>query len=76
MKNVEKVFGKKITYYKHPEDCLKNSNCAIILTSWKQYFSLSNKEFSKMKTPILIDTRRILAGKKINVKYIGLGIGE
>lgn len=76
LNNIKTIFDNKITYCNKISDCLKNSDCAIILTSWKQYSSLSSNSFSKMRNPLLIDTRRLLANKKLDVKYIGLGVGE
>jgi UDPglucose 6-dehydrogenase len=73
--NAKSIFKNKITYYSDVSNCLKNSDCAVLLTPWKQYLSLCD-EFSKMRNPILIDTRRLLANKKLSVKYIGLGIGN
>ena len=76
LNNTRAIFDKKIIYCDSITNCLKNSDCAIILTPWKQYSSLSSNVFSKMKNPMLIDTRRLLANKKLGIKYIGLGIGE
>jgi len=73
--NAKSVFNNKVMYCTDVSDCLRSSDCAVLLTSWKQYLSL-RKEFSKMRNPILIDTRRLLANKKLPVKYVGLGIGN
>lgn len=73
--NTKSIFNNKVMYCADVSDCLRNSDCAVLLTSWKQYLSLG-KEFSKMRNPILIDTRRLLANKKLPIKYVGLGIGS
>lgn len=75
IENMKYVFGNKITYCYKVDDCLKDSDCAIILTAWEEYKRLSSGNFKKMRNALLIDTRRIFAKKKLDIKYIALGIG-
>ena len=76
--NFKKIFENKISYHKNVIDCLKNSNCCIILTEWDQYKKLQPSVFRKnMKNPSIIDARRIfnpMKFSKLNFKAIGLGM--
>jgi len=77
IENFKKIFGRKITYHSKVNDCIKNSDCCLILTEWDEYRKLQSSLFKKyMKKPNLIDARRVLdPGKfsKLNFKAIGLG---
>lgn len=77
LKNFNKVFGKKIAYFSSINECLRDSDCCIILTEWPQFRSLSPSVFKKnMKKTNIIDARRILDPakfSKFNFKAIGLG---
>ncbi len=46
------------------------------MTQWKQYEKIDNNSIKDMKTKIIIDSRRLLANKKINADYNALGIGR
>ncbi len=74
--NTKIIFGDKILYFKKIDDALKESQCVIIMTPWKQYLKLKKINFQKMKNKIIIDTRRILNFKDNEMTYIGLGIGK
>ena len=39
-------------------------------------FILKNNDFKNMKRKLIIDTRRILSGKNLNVEYFALGVGN
>ena len=73
--NTKKIFGERILYSTSLIDSFTNSDCVIIMTSWKEYFMISNKHCNNMKQRNLIDTRRILDGKKLNVNYKAIGNG-
>ena len=75
IKSIKKIFGERISYSTSLIDSFTNSDCVIIMTSWKEYFMISNKHCNKMKQRNLIDTRRILDGKKLNVNYKAIGNG-
>ena len=74
--NTKNIFGDKIIYSKSLIDALNGSQCAIIMTQWKEFENLNNIIIKKMKKKIIIDCRRILAGSKLNAKYYALGIGK
>jgi hypothetical protein len=45
------------------------------MTPWKVYTKLNSNDFQKMKKKLVIDTRRILSGKNLNVDYLAIGLG-
>ncbi|MHA1146636.1 MAG: UDP-glucose dehydrogenase family protein [Promethearchaeota archaeon] len=72
----EAVFRKRIKYANSIEEALKESECAILVTDWDEFKSLSPETFKKyMKTPNLVDGRRIynykIFTKQLNFKAIG-----
>ncbi len=75
--NFRKLFKEKITYCSSIDECLRDSDCCFILTEWDSFGKLKPEKFKKlMKTPNVIDARRILDPKKfsgINFKAVGLG---
>jgi len=75
--NFRKLFKEKITYCSSIDECLRDSDCCLILTEWDPFGKLKPEKFKKlMKTPNVIDARRILDPKKfsgINFKAVGLG---
>ena len=77
--NFKFIFGKKITYSHTIDECLKGSDCCILLTEWDEYKKLKPEDFKKkMNTTNIIDARRILDPakfSKLNFKAIGLGNG-
>jgi len=72
------LFQNKIQYAPTAVNCLKNADCAILVTEWDEFKKLTPEDFTKnMRQPILIDGRRIynpeLFSKKLNFTAIGLG---
>lgn len=76
MENTKKIFKNKINYSVSLPESLKNSQCAIIMTPWKQFTKLKNSDFKNMKRKLVIDTRRILRQQNLNIDYHALGIGK
>ena len=66
----------KINYRKSVSDAIQDSQCVIIMTQWKQYQKLTNNDFKNMKRKIVIDCRRILVEKQLDVDYFAIGIGK
>lgn len=75
IENTRKIFGDKIRYFDSVKDALRNSECAVIMTSWKEYSKLNNDHLKKMKRKIIVDSRRLLRGSGVNAKYFPIGIG-
>jgi len=76
IENTKKIFGNRIKYFTNTRECLKNSSCAILLTYWKEYQTLTENDFKKMRKPFVIDTRRILTKKRLKLNYVALGVGS
>lgn len=76
IENTYQIFKNKITFVTKPELVCTDSDCIILLTPWKEYQFIKEKNFLKMKKPLIIDTRRILKIKNKKIKYIGLGMGK
>jgi nucleotide sugar dehydrogenase len=58
------------------EDALSKSDVAIIITNHKEFYDIDSTMFSsKMKNPIVIDTRNVLSSKisKLGIIYRGIG---
>jgi len=75
IENTKEVFLGKIEYNKSIIDALTKSQCAIIMTQWKEYSKINNNMITKMNKKIIIDSRRILANKNIDADYQAIGIG-
>ena len=74
--NTMSLFGDKINYSKSIQSALHKSHCAIIMTQWKRYEKLNNKEFNFMTKKLVIDCRRVLVGKALDVDYFAIGLGK
>jgi UDPglucose 6-dehydrogenase len=77
IENFEKIYKNKINYYEKISECIKDSDCCIILTDWKEYTELKPRIFSKnMRTKNIIDARRVLDPRKFNeLNYRAIGLG-
>ena len=76
IKNTKRIFENKISYAKTIEDALSKSQCVIIMTQWKQYEKLNNNNFKHMTTKFVIDCRRMLVGKQLDIDYYAIGLGK
>jgi UDPglucose 6-dehydrogenase len=74
--NARKILHDNIKYANSIPSSLKNSQCAIIMTKWKEYEGINNKTTKYMDKKFIIDTRRILSNKNLDVKYYGIGLGQ
>ena len=58
--NAKMIFGNSIKYSKNPVDCIKNTDCCILVTEWNEFKNLKPQDFVKqMNRPLLIDGRRL-----------------
>jgi UDPglucose 6-dehydrogenase len=73
--NVKQIFNDKIEYYTSIDEAIKKSDCVLLMTPWKEYKKLENKNFQKMNRKLVIDTRRLLIQKNLNLEYVALGVG-
>ncbi len=74
--NARKIFHDNTKYAKSILSALKNSQCTVIMTKWKEYERINNKTIKHMDKKFIIDTRRILSNKNLNAKYYAIGLGQ
>jgi UDPglucose 6-dehydrogenase len=77
--NARKLLKQKIKYAHSAIDCLKNADCAVLVTEWDEFKKLEPKDFTQnMRNPILVDGRRIYDPETFSTKlrYVALGLGE
>jgi UDPglucose 6-dehydrogenase len=77
--NTRKILKDKISYASSAVECLKNADCAILVTEWEEFRKLKPEDFTQnMRKSILIDGRRIYNPEKFSKKlrYIAIGLGE
>ncbi len=70
--------GKKlnIEYANSAREALDGADAAIIQNEWSEFKKLTAMDFKRMRTPVVIDGRRILDGislEKAGVTYRGIG---
>ena len=76
--NAKKIFGDKVRYEERVRDCLKDSECCIIVTEWDEYKALKPNDFQRyMKNPAVVDGRRIYDPEEFKlIKYATVGLGS
>jgi UDPglucose 6-dehydrogenase len=77
--NAKKILKEKISCASSAVKCLKDADCAILVTEWEEFRRLKPEDFTEnMRKPILIDGRRIYNPEKFSKKlcYIAIGLGE
>jgi UDPglucose 6-dehydrogenase len=78
MSVAKKIFKDKIHYASSTLDCIKQADCAILITEWPEFKKLTPEDFiHNMNQPALVDGRRIYDPssfqKKMRFAAIGLG---
>ena len=77
LENFESIFGAEISYHTDITECLKDSDCCIIMTDWDAYGSLTPRDFeTNMRAPNVVDARRVLDAAKFqgaSFRAVGLG---
>jgi len=76
IENTKVIFGNSIVYESNVKNALRDSYCGVIITPWNDYSKISNNEIKFMKKKLIIDTRRLLVKKKLDVEYFAVGIGS
>ena len=74
--NTRKIFRDNAKYAITISSALKNCQCAIIMTQWKEYEKIDNKTIKYMNKKFIIDSRRILSNKNLVAKYYAVGLGQ
>jgi len=75
IENSKRIFQNKVTFYENIDDCVKESDCCVIMTDWDEYKKISKNTFVTMKHKLVIDARRILNHELFDdsIKLITLG---
>ncbi|MFX0038837.1 MAG: UDP-glucose dehydrogenase family protein [Promethearchaeota archaeon] len=77
LQTAEEELGDKIKYSKSLEEALKESECTLLITEWEEFKNLTPEDFKKhMKTPNLVDGRRIYDYEKFNASLPFRAIGR
>ena len=76
LENARKIFRDNVKYVKSIPSALKDCQCAIIMTQWKDYESIDNKTIKRMAKKLIIDSRRILSTKNLDAEYYAIGLGQ
>ncbi len=67
-----------VTQSKTARECISGADLAITMTAWKEFQNLKPREFARlMKTPVLIDARRIYDPEAYSkgLRYLAIGLG-
>ena len=76
IENTKIIFKEKIKYAKSIFQSLDKSQCAIVMVHWKEFERINNNSTKVMKRKFIVDCRRALAEKQLNVEYHAIGIGK
>jgi len=76
IENTKNIFKEKIKYSKSIFQSLDKSQCAIVMVHWKEFERINNNSTKVMKRKFIVDCRRALAEKQLNVEYHAIGIGK
>ncbi|HUT80874.1 MAG TPA: UDP-glucose/GDP-mannose dehydrogenase family protein [Candidatus Bathyarchaeia archaeon] len=72
------LIGNKIRYTNSIDEAIKDADACLLITEWAEFKELKPEKFKQMKTPILIDGRRIYEPDeflKEGITYAGIGLG-
>jgi UDPglucose 6-dehydrogenase len=79
IENVRQMFGSRIEYAHSAIECIDRADCCIVATEWEEFSKIKQSDFVKrMKTPIVIDGRRIYDPSEFSktLKFAAVGLGE
>ncbi len=79
LEKANRILGKKVVYASSVRSGLRDADCCILATEWPEFKGLRPKEFaSLMRTPLLIDARRIYSPDKYMryLRYRAPGLSE
>jgi len=76
--NFRKKFNDKINYCTKVLECIKETDCCVILTDWDEYKELTVDSFkTSMNSPCVIDARRVFDPKEMqSITYSAIGFGN
>ncbi len=68
--NMRKVFPD-VEYAETAKDAIKDSDACLVVTEWKEFGDLSDRDFGAMRTKVVIEGRRILDRNRVS-KFDGI----
>ncbi len=72
-----KILGERVTFIGNPKEALSGTDCAIIVTEWEIFRKLTPRDFIEtMKTPIVIDARRIFPAEEFEKELTYIAVGR
>ena len=77
--NARKVFRDAIRYAATASDCVRNSDCCILVTEWDEFKDIRATDFRQlMRRPVVIDGRRIYNPEEFangGITFLAIGLG-
>jgi len=76
--NAKAIFKDDIEYASSAIECLKNADCCILVTEWEEFKKLKPEDFiQNMRTPILLDGRRLFDPEEFSrkIRFMAIGLG-
>jgi len=77
MGNARRIFGDAVKYANTLEESIEGSDCVLLVTEWDEFRKLEpGMLVENMRTPCLIDSRRIFKHAEFGgkVKYYAIGL--
>ncbi len=78
IENAKRLLPEEVNYINDAYDTLKDKDCLLILTDWKEFKQVDFKKMKEyLKAPTIIDGRNLYKKddlKKLGFTYIGMGI--
>jgi UDPglucose 6-dehydrogenase len=74
--NIKTIFGDKINYANTPDEVLKESDCLLVLTEWKEFLNYKPKAFDVLKDKVVFDGRNCfdpVEMSKVGINYFNIG---
>jgi len=76
LENARKLLGTEVLYAGSAEECIKGADCCIVVTEWDEFRKLRPEDFLRlMRTPAVVDGRRIYDPKEFGGKLMYAAIG-
>jgi UDPglucose 6-dehydrogenase len=77
-RKASQVLTDKVIYASTLEECLTSADCCVIATEWREFQNITLQTVKKlMKSPVIIDGRRILDPKDFkDVYFYAIGLSQ
>jgi len=79
MENARAIFGDEVEYAGSAVDCIRDADCAIVVTEWDEFRNLRPEDFLRnMRQPAVVDRRRIYRPDEFTgrVRFSAIGLGN